>query len=152
MPSLAPLLLAGAAAFAPAATPARAATLLNAEMSAAIPFLKKPKGLDGWVGDVGFDPLGLAELFGDMKWLREAEIKHGRVAMLACLGYVFGEACAGVCIPGDDYSVHNPIVAAQTVPPEAFGQIVLFSGLTEWKTNNGKLTALNMFEDGRDPG
>jgi len=46
-------------------------------------------------GDAGFDPLGLSELntLGlDLYWFREAEIKHGRIAMLAgekdCLMYV----------------------------------------------------------------
>ena len=39
------------------------------------------------VGDVGFDPLGISTL-GDIKFLREAEIKHGRVAMLAAAGAI----------------------------------------------------------------
>jgi light-harvesting complex I chlorophyll a/b binding protein 1 len=40
-------------------------------------------------GDVGFDPLGLSEIDGvgiDLYWLREAEIKHCRLAMLAVAG------------------------------------------------------------------
>ena len=40
-------------------------------------------------GDVGFDPLGLSNIDGvgiDLYWLREAEIKHCRVAMLAVAG------------------------------------------------------------------
>jgi hypothetical protein len=41
-----------------------------------VPFLLKPKNLDGYVGDVGFDPLSLAEWF-DIRWLREAELKNG---------------------------------------------------------------------------
>jgi light-harvesting complex I chlorophyll a/b binding protein 1 len=56
--------------------------------------------LDGSLpGDVGFDPLGLSsidELGIDLYWLREAEIKHGRVAMLAVAGIlqveIFGPA------------------------------------------------------------
>jgi light-harvesting complex I chlorophyll a/b binding protein 1 len=45
-------------------------------------------------GDVGFDPLGLSEVEGvglDLYWLREAEIKHCRLAMLAVAGFVFVE-------------------------------------------------------------
>ena len=45
-------------------------------------------------GDVGFDPLGLSESNGvgvDLYWLREAEIKHCRVAMLAAAGNVWVE-------------------------------------------------------------
>lgn len=42
-------------------------------------------------GDVGFDPLGLSDIDEvgiDLYWLREAEIKHCRVAMLAVAGIV----------------------------------------------------------------
>ena len=60
---------------------------LNAEMSKAVPFIKAPAGTAGWVGDVGLDPLNFSEYF-DMKWLREAEIKHGRASMLATVGFV----------------------------------------------------------------
>jgi light-harvesting complex I chlorophyll a/b binding protein 1 len=45
-------------------------------------------------GDVGFDPLGLSEIDGvgiDLYWLREAEIKHCRLAMLAVTGFIFVE-------------------------------------------------------------
>merc|ERR1719269_477054 len=54
------------------------------------------------VGDVGFDPLGFSKYapgawwFGDegdgsLKIFREAELMHGRIAQLACLGFVFPE-------------------------------------------------------------
>ena len=42
-------------------------------------------------GDVGFDPLGLSaidEVGIDLYWLREAELKHCRVAMLAVTGMI----------------------------------------------------------------
>ena len=38
-------------------------------------------------GDVGFDPLGISNLI-DVRWLREAELKHGRVCMLAATGMI----------------------------------------------------------------
>merc|ERR1719271_1193513 len=64
------------------------------EKSAAIPFLKKPPALNGSMpGDVGFDPLGftttITELGGDLNYVREAELMHGRQAMLATVGFVF---------------------------------------------------------------
>ena len=37
------------------------------------------------VGDVGFDPLGISS-WVDVRWLREAELKHGRICMLAATG------------------------------------------------------------------
>jgi light-harvesting complex I chlorophyll a/b binding protein 1 len=45
-------------------------------------------------GDVGFDPLGLSEIEAvgiDLYWLREAEIKHARIAMLATVGFIWVE-------------------------------------------------------------
>lgn len=76
---------------APAAAPAAAAPATDAApktppppppkpapvFSKSVPFLLKPKNLDGMVGDVGFDPLGLAEYL-DIRWLREGELKNGR--------------------------------------------------------------------------
>ena len=39
------------------------------------------------LGYVGFDPLGFSTL-GNIAFLREAEVKHGRVAMLAAGGAI----------------------------------------------------------------
>ena len=59
--------------------------------SESVPFLKQPANLDGSLpGDAGFDPLGFSEVF-DLRVLREAELKHGRIAMLAALGYIVQE-------------------------------------------------------------
>lgn len=58
------------------------------QMSPSVPFLKTPEALDGSApGDIGFDPLGFSTL-ADIKFLREAEIKHGRIAMLAAAGSI----------------------------------------------------------------
>jgi len=93
--------LAGSAsAFAPSTFSSRSATSLNAEASKSMPFMNRPALLDGsMAGDVGFDPLGLStidDLGIDLYWLREAEIKHCRVAMLAVAGIlqveIFGPA------------------------------------------------------------
>lgn len=51
--------------------------------SQSLPFMDRPAALDGsLVGDVGFDPLGFAKNSEDLLNYREAEIKHGRLAML----------------------------------------------------------------------
>ncbi len=50
--------------------------------------VKAPLTLDGSLaGDVGFDPLGFAKSAKTLFWMREAEIKHGRLAMLAAVGW-----------------------------------------------------------------
>ncbi|GMI31124.1 hypothetical protein TrRE_jg11434 [Triparma retinervis] len=61
--------------------------------SIALPFLAKPKNLDGsFPGDAGFDPLGLGGSDkASLSFMREAEIKHGRLAMLACVGWPMAE-------------------------------------------------------------
>jgi len=66
---------------------ARATTSLNAEKSEAIPFLPYPENLKGYIGDVGFDPLRISD-YVPMDYLREAELKHGRICMMAWLGFV----------------------------------------------------------------
>uniref|UniRef100_A0A7S0BV90 Uncharacterized protein n=2 Tax=Proboscia inermis TaxID=420281 RepID=A0A7S0BV90_9STRA len=61
-------------------------------MSEALPFLTRPIMLDGsMVGDAGFDPLGFAQTEEDLMNYREAEIKHGRLAMLAAAGWPLSE-------------------------------------------------------------
>lgn len=65
----------------------------------AIPGTDRPKNLDGtMVGDIGFDPLGFSNWL-NLNWAREAEIKHGRVAMLAATGMIVQDL---VTIPGFD--------------------------------------------------
>ena len=130
------LLAAPVAGLVAPAAPARTATVLNAEMSKALPFLTAPKGLKGYIGEeAGFDPVGFAEIM-DIKWMREAEIKHGRVAMLATIGYTYPEMpWFAQAFPGDAYSHSNPIKAALAVPPEAgAGPPLLRCGvMAEWR-------------------
>ena len=51
-----------------------------------------PAILDGSLaGDVGFDPLGFSKTKNTLLWMREAELKHGRLAMLAAIGWPLSE-------------------------------------------------------------
>ena len=74
--------------------------VFQGSFSESVPFLKQPTNLDGSLpGDVGFDPLGFSEVF-DVKVLREAELKHGRIAMLAVLGWIVQETAPASIHPG----------------------------------------------------
>lgn len=82
----------------------------RAGKSKAMPFLSQPANLDGSMpGDVGFDPLGITSVF-DVKWMREAELKHGRICMLAVAGcltqvlFISLYGCSGMYPPGDPFS------------------------------------------------
>ncbi|KAJ8599168.1 hypothetical protein CTAYLR_008557 [Chrysophaeum taylorii] len=137
--------------FAPVAQQQQHNTVALSAMSKSIPFIKAPKGLEGYVGNEEFDPFGFAEIF-DIKFLREAEIKHGRVSMLAIAGFVAPEL--GLKFPGapaEIYGHPNPIKAATAVPPEAWFALILGAGIVEWVSNKGKMTYFDMFDD-REPG
>jgi hypothetical protein len=117
-------------------------TALNAEMSKSLPFIKAPANTAGYVGDVGFDPLGFSDYF-DMKWLRESEIKHGRSAMLASLGFVVQQF---ITIPGYTH-VDDSNLGPSAVGISAMLQIVLWMGVLEFWTNKGNVTMETMFND-----
>jgi len=121
-----------------------------AKPSKALPFLTAPacqsSGLPG--AETGFDPLYFSD-FIDIKWLREAELKHGRICMLASTGYILQEFFSLPNYPG--YS-SNPVEAFSSVPGEGLLQIVIFMGWLEVIGNKGKYTMMNAFEDGRAPG
>lgn len=54
--------------------------------------VKAPLLLDGTLaGDVGFDPLGFSKSQKTLYWMREAEVKHARLAMLAAAGWPVSE-------------------------------------------------------------
>lgn len=98
------------------------------EKSKAVPFLPKPENLDGsMAGDVGFDPVGFSNWL-PLNFVREAEIKHGRVAMLATLGYVFAEF---VKLPGDVHQVTSLEAHDIAVKSGALGQVLIWTSVLE---------------------
>jgi len=61
-------------------------------ISRALPFAPCPAALDGTLaGDAGFDPCGFADGPTNLANYREAEVKHGRLAMLAAAGWPLAE-------------------------------------------------------------
>jgi len=76
--------------------------------SEALPFMDRPAALDNLAlaGDVGFDPMGFSDYekgpfasSGEhLGWMREAELKHGRVCMLGVVGWIAADL--GLRAPG----------------------------------------------------
>lgn len=136
--------------------PSRSSVCMMAN-SKAIPFMPQPEGLDGsMVGDIGFDPLNLSGIDIDFSefivpgaavmreegvdatkspvdtlyWMREAELKHGRVAQLAVVGWILVDQ--GVRFPGAQYAAisqsvgaHDPMVAAGNMTLMLLGAFLL---------------------------
>jgi light-harvesting complex I chlorophyll a/b binding protein 1 len=118
----------------------RADVALNAEMSKAIPFLVRPEKLDGsMAGDVGFDPMGLSEIQADLKYARWAELKHGRICMLAVLGMVtqeYGPFGSGWHVPGAQFTNTDPFAAVAQVGFAGNMQVFCVIGAIELATFN----------------
>mmetsp|Transcript_6403 Transcript_6403/g.9303 ORF Transcript_6403/g.9303 Transcript_6403/m.9303 type:complete len:198 (+) Transcript_6403:112-705(+) len=121
------LLAGSAAAFAPSSQ-VRSSTQLNAFEDAL--GAQAPLGF--------FDPLGLVADGNEAKFdrLRYVEIKHGRVAMLAVVGYLV--EAAGIRLPGlisYDGTTFADIPAGfdalAAIPQAGFLQIFLFAGILE---------------------
>jgi len=127
-------------AFSPSATKSTGTFLQMSETDAVVeePVVEEPKiqPINGWVPDASlplyglpgaiaplgfFDPLGFSkgkELTG-AKRLREAEIMHGRVAMMATVGYLIGESTPTITY---GMNVHHTIANNQI--PEVPGTVL----------------------------
>ena len=107
-------LLVGAAAFAPAQNSARTSTAVNADFS-------KELGVQVPLGF--WDPLGLLkdadqEYFDRLRWV---ELKHGRIAMLAVVGYL--TTYAGMRFPGAE-DIPAGFAALDNIPGMVWLQMV----------------------------
>lgn len=91
-------LMASAAAFVPAqqGRMSTSVSLTMAELPGSINFARK---------EFKFDPLNLSDTYQPfLPFFREAELRHGRTAMLAVLGFIVPDF---VRLPGDTYSFEN---------------------------------------------
>ena len=142
-------------------------------MSKSIPFLVRPEKLDGSMpGDMGFDPMRLyvtiwdkkiiialhsltslfcfifyylcsSDIQTDLKYARWAEIKHGRICMLAVVGSVVQQA--GIHFPGEAYTNPDIFGAPSTV---GFGvNVQIFLGIAA-----AELATFNMHYGEGEPG
>ncbi|CAE8607367.1 unnamed protein product [Polarella glacialis] len=108
-----------------------------------LPEFEKPlTGFQGVLGDQA--PLGLWDPLGftkdgnveTFKKRREVEIKHGRVAMFATIGYIVPEyyKFPGFCSPSLDLKfadIPSGLKALPVVPAAGWAQIVAFAGFLE---------------------
>ena len=111
------------AAFAPTQT-APTSTKLSAWVDDTVVGVTPPAGF--------FDPLGLSKGKDDktMKYYREAELKHGRVSMAACLGWYLNSA--GVHPAFNSALSNDPLKAMVELPAVGWLQFVLGCGAIEW--------------------
>jgi hypothetical protein len=143
-------LISAASAFAPATTNG-VSTALNAKMSEALPFLPYPENLEGYVGDVGFDPFRFSD-FAPMDFLREAELKHGRICMLAWTGFVAVDLGARIYPLPEAYEGLTSVTAHDAIVQQGgMSQLFLWLGLAETISTVAVIQML--YEDsGREPG
>lgn len=155
------------------------------QRSKSLPWLPRPAALDGsYVGDVGFDPFYLSSIpknfagfiqppswepMGDgietLYWMRESELKHCRVAMLAVVGWIATDGALGpvaLRFPGEIYSVDSIPNAYSAhdilVQQGSMGFLLLACGLIEFCTGaalvqvaKGELTDREAGDFGLDP-
>mmetsp|Transcript_8927 Transcript_8927/g.12701 ORF Transcript_8927/g.12701 Transcript_8927/m.12701 type:complete len:213 (+) Transcript_8927:383-1021(+) len=128
---------------------AKSLTALN-EKSPALPFLPYPENCKGYVGDVGFDPFRFSD-FAPVDFLREAELKHGRICMLAWTGFVAVDMGAKIYPFPEAYEGLTSVTAHDALVQQgAMGQLFLWISLTEVISS---VAVIQMLEgSGRKPG
>eukprot|EP00177_Eucheuma_denticulatum_P007552 GFKZ01013754.1.p1 GENE.GFKZ01013754.1~~GFKZ01013754.1.p1 ORF type:complete len:210 (-),score=30.59 GFKZ01013754.1:27-656(-) len=105
-----------------------APSTVTMQMSKSVPFLLKPKNLEGLPASYEFDPL-LISNYVNVRFLQSAEIKHGRICMLAAVGilvqelYTFGGSYFPKMLPVEAHDYY--------IRTGGMGQILLFIAFFE---------------------
>lgn len=102
-----------------------------------------------------WDPMGLSANKDEatFKRRRATELKHGRVSMIACIGYIVPEyfRWPGYLSPSQDLKftdVPNGLAALSKVPLLGWAQIVIFAGMCEASgLNNGRRASIGWNKD-----
>merc|ERR1719478_217231 len=108
--------------------PLRAGPVTMMAKSRALPWQECPAHLEGMIGNAGFDPLGLSTP-QNIKWMREAELEHGRVCMLAWTGYVAVDL--GIKFPGEKYAALTSFTAHDACARKELFYALLLVGTCE---------------------
>jgi hypothetical protein len=95
---------------------------------------------------IGFDPAGFSNWI-DVRWLREAELKHCRIAMLGTLGFI---ASGFYQLPGDIHAVSAVNAHDVAVKSGALQQVLLWTSLFEIISTKAVVEMLE--GSGREPG
>jgi len=119
-------------------------------MSEALPFMPMPANLVGYevAGNYGFDPAGFSD-WVSVDWLREAEIKHGRICQLALVG--FAATDLGVRLPGEVHQVSSIAAHDVALSYGAMQQLFLWISIFETISAVGVMQMVNE-NSGRKPG
>jgi Chlorophyll A-B binding protein len=126
-------------------------TALSAQMPA-MPFLPAADNLKGYVGDdIGFDPLRFSDYF-PMDYLREAELKHGRICMMAVVGFITTDIGLTVHPLGTGVASRaaHDLLAAKGVMgnlawPIALFEVVSYLAVSEMLSGSGRAPGDFMF-------
>lgn len=95
--------------------------------SKSVPFLEAPKNLNGLIGNKEFDPIGFSDIL-DPRFLREAELKHCRLAMLGTLGFIITDF---IRLPGDIHAISAVNAHNVAVGTGALAQVLVFVSALE---------------------
>lgn len=118
--------------------------------SESLPFLEKPPNLEGYVGDFGFDPFRFSD-FIPMDFLREAELKHGRMCQLAVVGFAAVDLGFHIYPMPEAYEGLTSVTAHDAlVKYGAMGQLLLWISVAEAISSVAVIQMLN--GSGREPG
>lgn len=118
--------------------------------SESLPFLEKPPNLEGYVGDAGFDPFRFSD-FVPMDFLREAELKHGRICMMAVVGFAAVDMGLRVYPLPEGYEGLTAITAHDALVKQgAMQQMLLWFSIAEVFDTVAVVQMLN--GSGREPG